>query len=174
MEYSRSWRKLDTDINYTYSKSTRKFEELNSNGSSFPYRYDRRHVGNISTIYNISKKLKLSASFAFGTGLAITQPVANYVITPINFPPIDIRRIDTRNNTRIPNYHRLDLGGTFDWLGNVGEQQIKFSIHNVYFRQNAVFYELRREKNEDGDDIERLYHRFVPPFLPSFSYTLRF
>jgi len=174
MEYSKSWQKIDTEINYTYAKSTRQFEELNFDGNSFPYRYDRRHVGNFSTIYNFSKKLKLSASFAFGTGLAITQPVANYVITPINFPPINIRRFDTRNNTRIPNFHRLDLGGTFDWLGNAGEQQIKFSIHNVYFRQNAIFYELRREKNEDGEDIERLYHRYVPPFLPSFSYKLRF
>ncbi len=175
LELSKSWGDLfDADINYTYSKSTREFEELNFNGKPFPYRYDRRHVGNFSGTYNFSKRLKFSAAFTFGTGLAITQPVANYVITPINFPPINIKRIDTRNNTRMPNFHRLDIGGTYDWLGTVGVQKIKFSIHNIYFRQNAIFYELRKEKNDEGEDVERLYHRYVPPFLPSFSYTLRF
>ena len=174
-EASKTWiGKIETDLNYTYSFSNRQFDELNNNGVEFPYQYDRRHAVNFTGIFHVSNKLKLSTAYTFGTGLWITQPVANYVITPINFPPVNIRRIDSRNNTRMPSFHRLDIGGTYEWSQNELVQKIKFSIHNVYLRQNPIFYEIRKEKNEEGLDEEKLYHRYVPPILPSFSYNLRF
>ena len=173
--FSKKWGGwLQTDINYTYAKSKREFEELNFNGAEFPYRYDRRHSANVLAVGKINKRLTLSAAFSFGTGLAITQPIGDFIITPVNFPPINIRRFDTRNGARMPFYHKLDLGGDYKWIGTIGEQQIKFSVHNIYLRKNAIFYELRRDENEQGEIDEIIHKRFILPLLPAFSYSVKF
>ena len=64
-------------IGYTWSKSTRQFDNLNY-GKVFPYRYDRRH--DISIVYNlhINERMDFGAVWVYGTGNAVTLPTATF------------------------------------------------------------------------------------------------
>ena len=69
--------RLTGSINYTLSRSDRKYDDLN-NGLTFPFKYDRLHDFNISVNYQISKKWDVSAFWIYGTGYPITVPVEKY------------------------------------------------------------------------------------------------
>ncbi len=159
--------RLDGQVNYTISKTTRQFDELNL-GQVFPYRYDRRHVGNALISTALTDNFNLSATFAYGSGLAISLPVGSYVSVPgVDLPPIDVFTVTERNSVRMPEYHRLDFGATYSWQSSQfkGTQKIKFGIYNVYFRKNPVTYQLGADR--------RYEQLFVPPFIPAFSYVLK-
>jgi outer membrane receptor for ferrienterochelin and colicin len=55
------------DVAYTYSKSTRKFAQINE-GKSFPFRYNRKHDFIISGIHEFSKKVDLGINWVFTSG----------------------------------------------------------------------------------------------------------
>jgi CarboxypepD_reg-like domain/TonB-dependent Receptor Plug Domain len=60
-------------LNYTWSKTTRQFDEVNL-GRTFPFRYDRRHNGQVNVLYNFSEHLRIAVNWNYGTGLAISLP----------------------------------------------------------------------------------------------------
>jgi len=95
-------------IGYTYSKTDRTFAALN-NGNTFPYKYDRTHDAKIAVVHQLTKSIKLSADWVYGTGLATSLPTAVYLDN--NNKEIEV--YSSRNNYRLPAYHRLDIGIQF-------------------------------------------------------------
>jgi hypothetical protein len=152
-------------MNYAYAHATRKFDGINSR-EIFPFRFDRRHVLNVGLSHEFSNGLQVKANWTYSTGLATSLPVGLYSNVPeISLPPIDILTFESVNGFRMPAYHFLDIGGSYNWTGDIGEQSIEFGLHNIYLRKNPIFYEIREEN--------RLYQRYLPPLLPSFSYIVR-
>lgn len=159
--------KLNGQLNYTLSKTTRQFDELNL-GQVFPYRYDRRHVANALVSSALSDKFNVSATFTYGSGLAISLPVGSYVSVPgVDLPPIAVFPVTEKNADRMPAYHRLDIGANYTWNSSLikATQQIKFGIYNIYFRKNPVTYQLGADR--------RYEQIFLPPLIPAFSYVLK-
>ena len=157
---------LRGELNYTYAFAERQFENVNSE-KEFPYRYDRRHGLSLNINYKINENWDLQFAGTYATGIAITLPAGIYVTIPgIFLPPIDVPYFESRNGFRMPDYHFADLGAMYHKkLKNGMEQVLKFGIHNVYYRKNPIYYELR-EKNS-------YFQRFLPPLLPSFSYIVK-
>ena len=163
----RNYGRVSGWLSYTWSKTLRQFDEI-SNGNPFPARHDRTHDVSVVGIFDISKKLKFSATWVYYTGNAVTFPSGKYEIGEIN-----IGYYTERNGYRMPDYHRLDLGLTWQRKKTEKfESTWNFSIYNAYARENAYFIEFRQ--NEDNPDVTEAVQFSLFKIIPSVSYKFKF
>ena len=164
-------------IGYTWSRTMRQFDEINY-GKPFHAKYDREHDLSITLQYDITKKIDIAATFVYGTGTRATLATQTY------YDPILGRRVDyisERNNFKMPDYHRLDLGINFHiphkrsgdpslskggWLQNA-EHIVNISVYNVYNHQNPYLIYVDSYNHA-------LKQVSIFPILPSLSYQFKF
>ena len=168
--------KLSGFLSYTLAWNFRQFEKFNF-AKKYPFTYDRRHDLAIVLHYQFSKKWTVSANWIFQTGRAITLPVGAYP-DPKNSGLTQI--YVGKNNGRLPNYHRLDIGiernkttkknNTLTW---------KLSLYNAYNRRNPSYLWLKQGGvNIDngvlsyGDTSVKQISLFT--FIPAFSMEYKF
>lgn len=165
--------KLTGWISYTYAKNDRLFSNLNL-GKEFPYRYDRRHNLSIVLAYILSKRIKFGLNWVFSSGEAMTLGVSKYPV------PVEVfKRNDgfyyktetaynyaSKNNYRLPAYHRLDISMTLSKNKTKGRVEWNFGIYNVYNQKNPYF--LYYDISEDN--TIQLYKLSLFPIIPSISY----
>jgi len=165
-------------VSYTLAKTERQIEGINE-GNWYPSRFDQTHNLSISGFYELSKRWSLSSTFSYITGTPITFPTSRYdqqgYVVPHNSN-------ETRNNVRIPAYHRLDVGATLkgkDKPGKKWKGEWVFSIYNIYNRRNPFAIYFRPE----GDarlvpgapvDTEAIKLSVIGSFIPSISYNFKF
>lgn len=154
-------------IGYTLSWTYRQFDELNG-GKKFPYKYDRRHDFSIALMYKLGPKVDFSGTWVYGTGNAITIPESTFTDSYGNI----LYDYGERNGSRMPAYHRLDLGINFRKKKKVGEVIWNISVYNVYSRQNPFYVFLGTEKN--NYEVQSYKQVSLFPILPSFSYRRTF
>lgn len=155
-------------IGYTWSRSIRKFNRegmMINEGKEFPAKYDRQHDLSISLQYSPVKLVDLGLTFIYGTGtcgsLALQQ-------SPDGMP-----LLTTRNNFRMPDYHRMDFSANFhfdrkpkkDGTPRKGEHQLNINIYNLYNHKNAYMVYV---------DNGKLMQLSIFPILPSIGYTFKF
>jgi hypothetical protein len=165
---------LTGSLGYTYSRSFRTIDgtyddEKINDGKEYPSNYDQPHVVNLSWKQNLSKRIFFTGTFTYRTGRPITIP-----LTAFSYENFTVSAFSDRNQYRIPDYHRLDLGFVVE--GNHKRKKIwdgtwTFSVYNVYGRKNAysVFFK------EAVPGILRPYRlAIIGTALPSISYSLKF
>ncbi len=181
--------KLTGWVAYTWSKAMRQFDRpgnIINEGKPFHAKYDRRHDISITGSYVFSKKFDLSATFVYGTGTCGTLGKQTYY-APLpehpymyyggadffyTFTPVEY--IDGRNNYRMPDYHRLDLGMNFYKQHKKGKSIWNLSVYNVYNNKNP-FIVFQSEKTDASNVTYKvLKQASIFPILPSFSYTYQF
>lgn len=155
-------------IGYTLSKTEKKFKELN-NANWFPTRYDRTHDVSVVAMYDVNKRLQISATWVFSTGDAITFPSGSYEIEEFT-----VNYYTERNGYRMPNYHRADLGITYKV--NKSERyssNLNLSIYNIYNRKNPymIYFEPKDEKNPKELQAVKVT---LFPALPSITWNFSF
>jgi hypothetical protein len=159
-------------IGYTWSKTFRQFDEINS-GDIFPTKFDRRHDLSVVMLYDLSKRIRFGATFVFGTGNATTLPISRYFIeqTVIN-------EYGPRNSFRMDDYHRLDLSCT---IYSKEKENKKFdshwviSVYNVYNRMNPYFLYFDNEGDIlDGSLEIKAKQVSLFPIIPSVSWNFNF
>jgi hypothetical protein len=169
--------KLNGWIGYTWSRTTRQFDELN-NGKPYFYRYDRTHDISVLLSYEINKKWSANFVFVYGTGNATTLPDSRYAyrygIDPLTGEPkfVFIDRYGAVNSFRLPSYHRADISFTYIALQSKKfESSWNFSIYNIYNRANPYFIYF-------FPDIEsqtvKAYMVYLFPILPSVQWNFKF
>ena len=159
--------KLHGWISYTLSKTDRIFPDIND-GKAFPAKQDRRHDVAIVAVYNIAKRWTFSGSWVYYTGNAVTFPSGKYEIegTTVNM-------YTNRNEHRMPNYHRLDIGITLKGKERRRyESSVDLSIYNIYSRKNA--YSIRFEEDEDDPTKTVAKKLSLFPIVPSITYNFKF
>ena len=156
-------------VSYTLGKATRQFSNIND-GKSFPYKYDRRHEIKTALIWKPSEKFELGTNWIFSTGNAISLPVS-YYYDPFTQKYIDV--YTSRNNFRMPNYHRLDLSVRLTKQKKTHLRIWTFSVYNVYNRFNPFFI-YKGEDILSGSNEITFREVAVFPFMPSFSYQFKF
>ncbi len=154
-------------LTYTLSKSERLFKEIN-NGKWFPYKYDHRHQVSLAGVYQINYHLSVSAAWIYLSGNPVTIPENRYFIE-IEGKPFPVEILGPRNNYRMPDYHRLDLGCSYTKKKKWGESIWTFSIYNAYNQMNP--YYLYFGFNQYGQRVLR--QRSLLPVIPSATYTFR-
>lgn len=150
---------------YTLSWTNRQFENLNM-GKEFPYRYDRRHDIKIAAVYELTDNIELSADWVYGTGNAITLPIA-YQQSPEGQ---DILIYGSRNDFRMPAYHRTDVSIKFIKQKKKWERAWVISAYNIYNRKNPFY--LYSSKDDAGNTVFKQVSLF--PIIPSVSYQFKF
>ena len=201
---SRTVGKWSSILSYTLSSSNRVFANLN-NGKSFPYVYSNLHSFSTTLEYKRSDKFHLSLSWVFQSGRPINLPSGiypspNYPPQPNSFislgrvynpildifwpsgahpdvrQPTEIFKYDGRNQAKLPNYHRLDIGAKFIKETDKRIRTWDVSIYNVYNRVNPYYVTYyfggssRDPLNATGNyQIVSLFQ-----IIPSISYTLKF
>ena len=169
--------RLNGWIGYTLSKSTRQFEFINL-GREYPYKFDRRHDLSIIASYMVKKGINLNATFIYGSGNAITMPVAKYLIP---YGPSGFRQYfdyGEKNQFRMAPYHRLDIGCSFTKEKKWGERTWTVSIYNVYSRQNPFFIYLQEDGKETEGSFQYTTHTPMQislfPIIPSVRYSFKY
>jgi hypothetical protein len=163
-------------IGYTWSKTTRFFDEVN-NGNAFPAKYDRRHDLSITATHKYSNKWTFSSVFVYATGNSITLPTERYVIGENIYT-----EFTSRNGFRIDPYHRLDIGATYTPKKKRKYQSSwNFSIYNLYSRKNPyfIYFALEAPEGVDGSLVEgnltpKAYQVSIFPILPSVTWNFNF
>jgi len=161
-------------IGYTLSWTNRQFDNIDF-GAWYPYKYDRRHDISIVFSHKINEKWDVSATWAYGTGNAITFPQALYFSNPHTnwngeLVADLVESYGSRNSTRLNPYHRLDIGFTHNKKKQKYERLISFGAYNAYNRKNPFFAYLAYDNN--GDRIARQVSLF--PIIPSISCRYKF
>ena len=172
-------------VGYTWSRTMHLFDrpgQVLNEGRAFPAKYDRRHDLSVVLSYKFSDRFDVSATWVFSTGNAASLATQSYPVAQEDPDDYDlggagqgtsVNYIEGRNNYRMPNYHRLDLGANFHRKFKRAHRTISVSIYNVYNRQNP--YMLYRSRNESYNGYpSALVQLSLFPILPSVGYTLFF
>jgi hypothetical protein len=165
--FRRNIGRLNGWLSYTWSKTMRQFDAID-NGDPFPARQDRTHDVSLVGIFDISPKLKASATWVYYTGNAVTFPSGKYEIEGLT-----VGYYTERNGYRMPDYHRLDLGLT--WIRKKTdkyESSWNFSVYNAYARENAYFIDF--QQNEDNPEVTEAVKFALFKAIPSVSYKFKF
>ena len=172
-------------VGYTWSRTMHLFDrpgQVLNEGRAFPAKYDRRHDLSVVLSYKFSDRFDVSATWVFSTGNAASLATQSYPVAQEDPDDYDlggagqgasVNYLEGRNNYRMPNYHRLDLGANFHRKFKRAHRTISVSIYNVYNRQNP--YMLYRSRNESYNGYpSALVQLSLFPILPSVGYTLFF
>ncbi|UTA69120.1 TonB-dependent receptor [Emticicia sp. 21SJ11W-3] len=179
-------------IGYTLSWTLWQFPELNA-GKKFYPKYDRRHDLSLVGIYELTPRITISGTWVYGTGNALTLPVATYsayidrfnsarrtpaIVNRIQWSSQDANEYGEKNSYRAEPYHRLDFGIQFHKKLKHHERTWEFSLYNVYNRRNPFFYNISTETITYSDNtvaeknVLKKYSLF--PIVPAFSYNFKF
>jgi hypothetical protein len=159
--------KLNGWIGYTLAKTEKKINGIN-NSRYYPAKQDRTHDISIVGIYEIAKKWTVSATWVYYTGNAVTFPSGKYEINDkvINY-------YTERNGYRMPAYHRLDIGATWNMRKTeTYESSLNFSCYNVYGRENA--YSITFRQNPDDPSRMQALQTTLFRWVPSITFNIKF
>lgn len=168
-------------VGYTLSWTELQFDSLNF-GKKFYARYDRRNDISVVGMYKLTDHITISATWVFGTGSAITLPLAEYVIgehdpidgqnaMPENYWTYFVNDYGEKNSFRMAPYHRMDIGIQFHKEMKRWERTFELSFYNLYNRKNPFFYYMGYDNNSN---IRRLKQVSLFPIIPSVSWTIKF
>lgn len=152
---------------YTLSKTEKKINGINDN-QWYNARQDRTHEIAIVGSYQLNKKWTFSANWIYYTGDAVTFPAGKYRVNDQT-----VFYYTQRNGSRMPDYHRLDVGAT--WLLKQKKKfssELTFSVYNAYGRENA--YTINFRDNVDDPQKTEAVQYALFKFIPSISYNFKF
>ncbi len=176
---------------YTLSWTQWQFGDLNGGRPFYP-RYDRRHDMSLVGIYELSKRVTLSATWVYGTGQALTVPIGRYNVYQPGSAPVytgsnsliqslfqNSRQVEDygtqKNSFRAEAYHRFDVGIQFHKKKKYHERTWEFSLYNAYNRRNPFFYQIESVYQGNGKPSRTgLFRYSVFPVVPAFSYNFKF
>src|SRR5450759_2169445 len=158
--------KLTGWISYTLSKTKRQFPDING-GNVFLAKQDRPNNIAVVGMYELNAKLTFSATWIYISGNVVTFPSGRYLVDS-NIVPY----YTERNGYRMPDYHRLDIGLTWQRKKTKRfESNWNFSVYNVYGRSNAYAINFQ----EDPNDPQKQQAVQLTPvrFVPAVSYNFK-
>lgn len=165
--------RLNGWIGYTYSRTLIKLDsEFNdervNNGKFFAANFDKPHDLSVILNYKFTERYSFSSNFIYQTGRPITFPIGSY-----EYGGSQYTLYSDRNDFRIPDYFRLDIG-----LNIEGNHKIKklahsfwnISIYNVLGRNNpySVYF-----VTEEGKVKAYQTSIFSIP-VPTITYNFKF
>lgn len=159
-------------VSYTLSRADRKIDGIN-NGNRYLSPYNHTHDASIVASYRFNDRISASGNWVFISGAPTTFPVARYEVGGEIVP-----YYSSRNDDRMPNYHRLDLSLTIQCKNNPRRRwkgEWVFSFYNAYNHHNTWAIHFERQ----DDEVENTYvikakSVYLFPIIPSVSYNFKF
>lgn len=158
--------KFDVSLYYTLSWTWRQFEAYYP--YPFPDRNDNRHKINLVGTWRPIKGMSFYFNWNYHTGNRITLPTHIVAYGPES---VSDMLFQAPYNSKLPDYHRLDVGADFDIVFRNGKKlDFNFSIYNVYNHLNAAIAMLDRDEN--GNYYGLAYG--LVPIIPTVSVGYKF
>ncbi len=162
-------------IAYTLSRSEQRTpgrtaaEPGINNGEWYNAAWDKTHDLTITANYEYNEKWSFGSNFSLQTGLPVTFPNGQY-----EFNGLFVPTFESRNSSRLPIIHRLDLSATYipkpdktkGWQGSW-----VFSIYNAYNRRNAASISFGENDDTARNEATRLA---IFGIVPSVTYNFKF
>lgn len=158
--------KLTGWVSYTYSRAFRTVKGI-SHDEEYNSPYDRPHCISVVVNYEFNDKFDVSVNWIYNTGQPVTYPYGKYTDHGSTYAIYN----GYRNQSRYPDYHRLDFSATLkgkkhkQWQG-----EWNLSVYNVYGRHNTWAVTFKQGEN-NTIETERMYLFSV---IPSISYNFKF
>lgn len=166
---SKGW---NGQLSYTWSQNQRRFSEIN-NGTWYFHKYDRRHEIELNMVRKINEKWDFSSLWVYASGARLTLPDA---ITPISgITSFGNFIYSSRNNAKLPDYHRLDCMFIRHSISKKGRENIfRIGVYNIYARRNPFsasvdLINLTPPKNFSYLIVQKSLFQFIP----SVSYEIK-
>ena len=168
-------------VAYTYSRSQLQVdlgatpEEWINLGQWYSAAQDKPHDIAVVAAYAWKPNISFSGSFIYQTGKPYTYPEAKSEFEGIIYP-----FALSRNNSRTPAYHRLDLSMDIA-VPNKKDNDLKgswnFGVYNAYARKNAFSIFFEEELDDNGDPTGQTKATQLSIFataIPTITYNLDF
>lgn len=171
-------------ISYTYSQTRFRIvgntpETTVNRGNYYPAPYDKPHILNVILNYKLGSRVSVSVNGVYSSGRPITYPVGKLYVGGRIVPFY----LD-RNQSRIPDYLRFDMGLTINGLKGSGQRNAKrryesdwsISAYNVLSRRNAysVFVQTPTRFAEYYNRVNAYKLSVLGSVIPSVTYNFRF
>ena len=140
-----------------------------NNGDWYRSAYDKTHNLAVTGSYKLNPKWTFGANFSLQSGQPVTFPSGKYVFQGVTVPSYN-----SRNEDRLPAYHRLDISATLTPKRKEKhkyEREWVFGIYNVYSRYNAASISFRQNDETGRNEAVRLS---IFGIVPSVSYNFKF
>ncbi len=172
--------RLNGWVSYTLAKTELQVNGIND-GNWYAARYDQRHNLKVAAFYEINKRWSFSTNFVFLSGTPATFPTSRYYENGILIP---YNAYGSRNNVRVPSYHRLDISfrlegkRMIDGVPRKNHDYWVFSIYNVYARQNpfSIYFTQDDKRVPPGQPIQSQARQvsIIGSMVPAVSYNFTF
>lgn len=166
--------KLTGWIAYTLSRAESRIPE-NGTERYAVENHDKTHDFSTSWSMGLTDRWSVSSNFVFNTGIPVTLPTDKY-----EFEGNLIPHFQSRNNARLPNYHRLDA--SVKWKGRKFRKNGKrrknrdywlLTIYNLYARRNAYSFFYRESPTEPGL-AQVVKYSIFGTIIPAITYNFKF
>ncbi|UZR92810.1 TonB-dependent receptor [Chondrinema litorale] len=162
-------------LSYTLSKAERKIKGING-GVFYPAAYDQPHSFSAVGTLRLNERWTISANWVYSTGRPVTLPTEIF-----QFEKYKVPVYNARFNSRLPDYHRLDLSATLHAKPKPNRKNNGswvFSIYNAYARKNALTVFVGPEMVDldaiSNPDVTAFQKVFLYSFFPSVTYNFKF
>ena len=174
----RSFGKTTGWVGYTWAHAKRKFDregQVINQGNVVPAKYDRRHDLSITMQHKFNEHFDLSGTWVFSSGNCGTLGTQIYEGFPDEWGNINNIAALERNNFRLGNYHRLDVGFNFHRQLKYGTSTWNLSVYNAYNHNNPfIVYTSYRWDSATQQEKKVLMQASIFPMIPSVSYSYKF
>ena len=135
-------------------------------------------------MYQLGESWDLGATWVYGTGQAYTVPTGQYIRVDPEYPYyLDDEylsystdyRYTTRNEYRIPSYHRLDVnfGHTFTWFDL--PWRLSLNVYNVYNRRNVFSWYITQDYDDETGEYGPVVKQLTLfPVIPTVGVSFEF
>lgn len=172
--------RLNGWISYTISKTEAKVEgqfpdDVINDGNYFPSYNDRLHDLSISLNYQLTRRWNFAGNFIYTSGRPVTYPEMKY-----EYRGRQVVYFSERNKYRLPAYHRLDIGLTYE--GNLKKTKkvhpsFTLGVYNLYGHKNVYSVYYKSDVPSSRNDYNRygLYQlSIIGVPIPSLTFNLSF
>ena len=162
-----SYNGLNGTASYTFSRTAHKINQINDGNWYHPY-YDRPHRFITTWSYRLNPHWHFAATWNYTSGNL--QTIATETIPGL---PLGVRNgyaeyvevYPTKNNVRLPSYHRLDVAVNYSYH----KWSFGLSIYNAYNQMNVY-----RATSEEVDGKWVLKGLTLLPIIPSINAKFSF
>ncbi|PRZ00687.1 outer membrane receptor protein involved in Fe transport [Marinilabilia salmonicolor] len=171
-------------VGYTLSWANRQFEDI-SFGKEFPFKYDARHNLSVVSTIRFSEKTDMGVTWVYRTGYPLTIEDESYRSVFGFFREdntqhyysdyAEIDHFENRNNYRMPDYHRLDIGINFHKKKKRVDRTWSFGLYNAYGRNNPFMIYRDQEWDETKQqEVTRLKQLSIFNIIPYVRWSIKF
>lgn len=164
---------LNGYLGYSYSRTFYRLDSAFSDerinrGEFFPANFDIPHELSLIVNYKLTERYSFSGNFIYKTGRPVTFPVGVFQEGGNNFV-----LFSDRNQFRIPDYFRLDLGINIEGNHKIKKFAHSFwniSVYNVLGRNNpySTFFVT------DNGEVKAFQSSIFAVPIPTITYNFRF